>query len=408
MLINILQLSPRWARFTCGYACKHSESIVTTLPSFRTGTLKIRPAQLAKTRTLSRNGAVFSGSLTPADPDARPPAFSDWNLYSSLMIDGLAGWTKRLGFAQLPAACDLARHCRNFMYAKMLSDDNEHILRGHKQMSLFFYVVVVYKSDSTDIMKLLSLSILPCLATALSPVMRAEEGNWETYTNELGYTTVRFKEGMEPGSDDYSARLGGNNTEAVIEKRQDGWTTEPLVGSTKIPYGCDVNVRDGILSKLWDICSELGCDSGTTANADVDWSDDGLARTAQVSFKATGRWPSGMQEPMIHAIQAEVPYEAVEVHEKTTRGGGNTFLKHSLTLFSPPRIHKCWASETSNFFSVVTRASDQGLVAQLDVEVWFTDICGTMGNAGNIIVGQINGIAGGIFGFVRELICAAR
>ena len=178
-------------------------------------------------------------------------------------------------------------------------------------------------------MKLLaiSLNILPCLATTLLSMLRAEEANWETYVNDLGYEAVRFKKGFGPESEDYSARLGGNNTEEVLKKRQEGWTTAPLVGKTKIPYGCDVNVRDGILAKLWDVCYDIGCDGGTLMYTDVDWSDDGLPKTAQVSFKATGTWPSGMREHMIHAIQAEVPEEAVEVHERLTRGGGNSPYK---------------------------------------------------------------------------------
>lgn len=182
---------------------------------------------------------------------------------------------------------------------------------------------------TTNTMKLLafSLNVLPCLAAAVSPVSRAEEGNWETYVNDLGYTSVRFKDGMEPGSGDYTERLGGNNTDAVLQKRQDGWETEPLVGSTKIPWGCDVNVRDGIVDKLYEVCSDLGCDSGTDVVADVDWSNDGNPTTAQVRMKATGRWPSGMLHNMIDAVKAEVPYEAVETHEKTTRGGGNSPYK---------------------------------------------------------------------------------
>lgn len=101
--------------------------------------------------------------------------------------------------------------------------------------------------------------------------------------------------------------------------------------------------------------------------------------------------------------------------------------------FSPVRIYRCDVSKSSNFFSIVVRNNNgDGLVGQLDASVTFTQnrnsvsrplvlvlvfgsfvadrivskiICGTIGNAGSAIVGTINGLAGGFFGFVQAILC---
>lgn len=70
--------------------------------------------------------------------------------------------------------------------------------------------------------------------------------NYELYTNDLGYTTSRFKAGMEPGSDDYARRFGVgasnitmdlSSDESQFMKRAGGRLTEPFIGRQKIAYG---------------------------------------------------------------------------------------------------------------------------------------------------------------------------
>jgi hypothetical protein len=146
--------------------------------------------------------------------------------------------------------------------------------------------------------------------------------NWETYTNDLGYSTTRFKTGMEPGTLDYDFRFGSSNATtdlASIAKRQESRVTQPLVGQNAIFYGCRTNIPWDILHRLWDICGELGCDSGSTASVDVTYPDNGNEEGATVSIAAEGRWPSGMQEAMISAIEAEAIPEAVETEEVVSR-----------------------------------------------------------------------------------------
>ncbi|CZT16161.1 uncharacterized protein RCC_02002 [Ramularia collo-cygni] len=251
-----------------------------------------------------------------------------------------------------------------------------------------------------------ALSSLAALAS-LAAAFPTAGTNWETYTNDLGYTTTRFKPGMEPGSLDYDYRFGSSNATtdlASIAKRQESRSTQPLVGETAIPYGCRTDIPGDILSKLSEICGDLGCDSGASTSVEVTYPDNGMEQPATVSISAEGRWPSGMQEAMIEAVKAEAIPEAVEIEEVVS-----IFTQNS--PHNPGREYRCDVSKSSNFFSVVVRNNDDdGMVGQLDVSVSFTQskdsvICGTIGEAGAAIVGAINGIAGGFFGVVQALVC---
>lgn len=73
--------------------------------------------------------------------------------------------------------------------------------------------------------------------------------NYELYTNSLGYTTTRFKAGMEPGSDDYARRFGADANNITMDirsddsqfmKRADGRLTEPFIGRQKLVYGLQI------------------------------------------------------------------------------------------------------------------------------------------------------------------------
>lgn len=128
---------------------------------------------------------------------------------------------------------------------------------------------------------------------------------------------------MEPGSLDYEYRFGVGSSNvttdlASIAKRQESRVTQPLVGQTAIPYGCRTDIPGSVLAKLWDICSEFGCDSGSSTSVDVTYPNNGNEEGATVSISAQGRWPSGMQEAMINAVQAEAIPEAVETEEVTS------------------------------------------------------------------------------------------
>ncbi|KAK4612211.1 hypothetical protein CLAFUW4_12931 [Fulvia fulva] len=252
---------------------------------------------------------------------------------------------------------------------------------------------------------IIAISALTSLTTLTTAFPTSDDRNWELYTNDLGYAASRFKPGQEPGTEAYAARFGSNNvSDASIFARQDNRRTEPLVGQNAIPYGCITDIPNTVLSKLYDICGDLGCDGGATVSVDVKYPDNGNEGDATVTLAPKGRWPSGMRDAMIQAVQAEAIPEAVETEEVTSY-----FQQNS--PFNPSRTYKCNVSKSTNFFSIIVRNNDdESQVANLDVSVSFMKnrdsiICGTAAAASGAVVGAINGIAGGLFGFVQALVC---
>lgn len=164
-----------------------------------------------------------------------------------------------------------------------------------------------------------TLSTLVALAS-FSAALPKVETNWESYVNELGYTTRRFKPGMEPGSLDYELRFGAGASNATTDlasmaKRQEDRSTQPVVGQNAIPYGCRTDIPNSVLNRVGDICGEFGCDGGSSVSIDVTYPNNGNEEGATVTLVARGNWPSGMRDAMIQAVQAEAIPEAVEIEE---------------------------------------------------------------------------------------------
>lgn len=172
--------------------------------------------------------------------------------------------------------------------------------------------------------------------------------NYETYTNSLGYEAVRFKPGMEPGSADFVRRFSRNAglttspAEGALAKRQDNRVTFPSVGRNRIPYGCQTDIGNAVLSKLFEVCDDIACDTGSPVTVPVTFPDNGREEDAEVTFVARGTYPSGMKDLLIKAIQAEVIFDAVEIEDvrSDTPGIGahkyvlKTHARCLLTLYS--------------------------------------------------------------------------
>jgi hypothetical protein len=77
---------------------------------------------------------------------------------------------------------------------------------------------------------------------AMASALPQDNRNYEVVTNALGYTTTRFKPGMGPGSEDYIRRFGNVSAippseNSLFARQDDGRTTSPFIGDTRIPYG---------------------------------------------------------------------------------------------------------------------------------------------------------------------------
>lgn len=235
--------------------------------------------------------------------------------------------------------------------------------------------------------------------------------NYERVVNHLGYVTSRFKRNMEPGSDDYMRRFGRelHTSPANIllrrqEENSDNFETEPYAGDIKMMYGCDMDIANSVMAKLHEYCDDTRCNEGKgKVEIDTEYPDNGQSISGKVKFEAEGSYPSGMKHAFIEALQAMVMKEAVEIEEVET---SRPALGHR-----PASGFMCNVVTSSNFFSVVVRdADDQGQVGNMDILLEFESngggMCGITGAAARSIIGAINGIAGGIFGFVKELACA--
>lgn len=181
---------------------------------------------------------------------------------------------------------------------------------------------------------------LAALVTFTSALPKSKQ-NWELVTNELGYTVSRFKEGMQPGSEDYNLRFGDLSINSTtLMARDESRYTSPYVGKTRIPYGCNTDIGNYVLVKLYDLCGKLAvsisfrdlaqiiidfvdedrCDGGTGAEVTVTYPDGGKRKDATVSMTVSGQYPHGQKDNMIKAVQQLVPQNGVDYYDVTSYG----------------------------------------------------------------------------------------
>lgn len=85
--------------------------------------------------------------------------------------------------------------------------------------------------------------------------------NCETYVVD-GKTLIRFRAGMGPGTEDYSARFGSNSTisPSSLTKR-DSVNTQVQFGDTSINFGSTApDGAYGVYHHLYDFCHQSTCD----------------------------------------------------------------------------------------------------------------------------------------------------
>ena len=127
--------------------------------------------------------------------------------------------------------------------------------------------------------------------------------NCETYIDPAsGYTNIRFKTGMEPGSDDYKSRVANSRV-----KRQSGYPkTLVTVGDATIFWGCDVDPVE-TLAKVGDICATSGsCVSNAPYSKDVTYVVPGQtsSKGETLTIGATGTYPTWIRNGLVKAVQA--------------------------------------------------------------------------------------------------------
>ena len=127
--------------------------------------------------------------------------------------------------------------------------------------------------------------------------------NCETYIDPTtGQPIIRFKAGMEPGTEDYTSRLAKSKS-----KRQSGYPqTQVTVGDTTVYWGCGTDPI-ATLSNVSSICATSGqcintdawSTSVTYATPDLDVSSPEI-----MTITAQGTYPTWIRDGLVEGVQA--------------------------------------------------------------------------------------------------------
>ncbi|KAF2836741.1 hypothetical protein M501DRAFT_1018623 [Patellaria atrata CBS 101060] len=219
--------------------------------------------------------------------------------------------------------------------------------------------------------------------------------NCETYETPDGLL-IRFKAGMEPGSEDYNRRFPNGTEHGAIVKRDT--QTHVTFGRTSINYGT-TNPCDALHHCLYDYCHEGSCDPNICQTDTQDIVRQGTSsgpRHRTISISANGQY-NGWEE-RDHYVDAVV----------AAASQGQKWTQHDWCIHTRDG-DDCgtqWWGEQTNFVSVNKwyNGNFRGFIqAQVSMDGGDDNWCGRLGGALGSIAGVVNPIAGGFFGFVSAL-----
>lgn len=135
--------------------------------------------------------------------------------------------------------------------------------------------------------------------------------NCETYIDPItGRPSIRFKTGMEPGTDDYTSRLAKSKT-----KRQSGsLTTSITFDDTTISWGCGIAPAT-TLGNVSSLCHASGqcipTDSWSTSAFFGPAPPSGASSSETLTITANGVYPSGMSNDLVQGVQVAMRAKGV-------------------------------------------------------------------------------------------------
>ena len=134
--------------------------------------------------------------------------------------------------------------------------------------------------------------------------------NCETYIDPTtGQPIIRFKAGMEPGTEDYTARLAKSKT-----KRQSGYPqTQVTVGDTTVYWGCGIDPV-ATLNNVSSICATSGqCIDTDSWSTSVTYGtpDSDITSSETMTITAQGTYPSWIRNGLIAGVQAAMSAQGV-------------------------------------------------------------------------------------------------
>ena len=177
---------------------------------------------------------------------------------------------------------------------------------------------------------------------------------------ENGMRRYKFKDGHEPGTENYAKRA------AAMRKRDDeGKTTKVTIGDTKVDVGCEAHVTPNF-DGLWELCPEDGgtCISGSSTTREVaSEGGPGLAEgTAEIKLTASGVYENKEErDHLVHAIKATVTEDTIDQVER--EWSGNDRLSPGLAENS------CMMNRFPNFIGVAVFSSDGDLDSMMEANL---------------------------------------
>lgn len=192
--------------------------------------------------------------------------------------------------------------------------------------------------------------------------------NCETYTDpSSGYTNIRFKAGMEPGSDDYKTRVANSYV-----KRQSGYPqTQVTVGDATIFWGCDVDPV-ATLGNISDICATSGqCVSNAPYTQDVTYAVPGQDTTSKetLSITATGTYPSWIRNGLVEAVQAAMSGNGVVETTNVDYGVYGPINKNGIQT----EEESCNVAKAPSFIGLDVYSAENVLEATISVTMTIVD-----------------------------------
>ena len=134
--------------------------------------------------------------------------------------------------------------------------------------------------------------------------------NCETYLDPTsGHTNIRFKSGMEPGTDDYNTRVANSYV-----KRQSGYPqTQVTVGDATIFWGCDIDPV-ATLNNVSAICATSGqCITNAPWSQGVTYGtpDQDVTSPETLTISASGTYPSWIRNGLVEGVQAAMSAKGI-------------------------------------------------------------------------------------------------
>ncbi|KAL6849290.1 hypothetical protein ACO1O0_008826 [Amphichorda felina] len=251
-------------------------------------------------------------------------------------------------------------------------------------------------------------------AMAASNDICGPDSNCE-FVDVSGRKTIRFRENMGPGSDDYVTRFGNKEEQMrrLRARKGDDIKTKVTIGENEIPWGCrsDIVVEDWIREGLDELCKDNGCDEGSDKKFDSEYVVVESLDEADLIITAEGIYPDGFKDNFIDAMAAIPPSGAVTWKEKDYVIWGAVA---SPTTCDSPRF--------ANYVQVSKFEGDTNLVGHMEFKAelsikdesgqtqynthidLFLAICEMINKILGSVAGAVSGIGGGFFGLV-EVMC---